>query len=133
MMRGWPALTLSTMDDSQIHIPDSFVRLYVRPDRPVPRHRAAEIAQRFEICDDMAAALVPRAQELQFGLGITEADVLDKLLESLLALAAPGADGTPGPLTAPEAHWVVCHLAEQLGWLDHLSPALRAAAGDATP
>jgi len=121
------------MDDSQIHIPDSFVRLFVRPDRPVPRHRAAEIAQRFEICDDMAAALVPRAQELQFGLGITEADVLDKLLESLLALAAPGADGAPGALSAPEARWVVCHLAEQLGWLDHLSPALRAAVAEPPP
>jgi hypothetical protein len=132
MMRGSPAPIRLTMDDSQIHIPDSFVRLFVRPGRTVPRHRAAEIAQRFEICDDMAAALVPRAQALQFGLGITEADVLDKLLESLLALAAPGADGAPGTLTRPEAHWVVCHLAEQLGWLDHLSPALLAALAEAS-
>lgn len=129
-MRGLPAQP-DTMDDSQIHIPDSFVRLFARPGRPLPRHRAAEIAQRFEICDDLAASLVPRAQELQFGLGITEADVIDKLLESLLALAAPGPDGTPGTLTAPEARWVVCHLAEQLGWLDHLSPSLiEAVAGD---
>jgi len=119
------------MDDSQIHIPDSFVRLFVPPGRPVPRHRAAEIAQRFEICDDLAASLVPRAQELQFGLGITEADVLDKLLESLLALAAPGPDGASATLGEPEVRWVVCHLAEQLGWLEHLSPTLReAVAGD---
>ncbi len=112
------------MDDSQIHIPDSFIHLFVKPHQPVPRHRAGEIAQRFEICDDMAASLVPRAQELQFKLGITEADVIDKLLESLMPLT----QGPDAVLSEAEARWVVCHLAEQLGWLEHLSAELRAMA-----
>lgn len=114
------------MDDhSQIQIPDSFIHLFVRRGPPLPRHRAAEIAQRFEVCDDMAAALMPRAQELQFKLGVTEADVIDKLLESLQPLT----EGEGAVLSAPETQWVVCHLAEQLGWVEHLSPELKALAG----
>lgn len=116
---------MTAMDDSQIHVPDSFIHLFVRRGQPVPRQRAAEIAQRFEVCDDMAAALLPRAQELQFKLGITEADVIDKLLQSLLPLT----EGTDAVLSAPEARWVVCHVAEQLGWVEHLSPELKALAG----
>jgi hypothetical protein len=112
------------MDDSQIHIPDSFIHLFVKRHQPLPRQRAAEIAQRFEVCDDMAAALLPRAQELQFKLGLTEADVIDKLLESLTPLT----QGPDAMLGEAEARWVVCHLAEQLGWLEHLGPELRALA-----
>jgi hypothetical protein len=118
------------MDDSQIHIPDSFIHLFARRGQPLPRQRAAEIAQRFELCDDMAATLMPRAQELQFKLGITEADVIDRLLQSLLALTQ-GGEGKPALLSVPEAQWVVCHLAEQLGWAQHLSPELQALAGRA--
>jgi hypothetical protein len=113
------------MDDSQIHVPDSFIHLFVRRDQPVPRQRAAEIAQRFEVCDDMAATLLPRAQELQFKFGIAEADVIHKLLESLM----PITQGPDAVLSEPEAQWVVCHMAEQLGWVEHLSPELKALAG----
>lgn len=115
------------MDDaSQIHLPESFIRLYARPGQPRPAHLAQHIARRFEVCDDMAAALVTRAQEVQFKLGITEADVIDKVLEGLLELAGDDADSVLSP---PEARWVVCHMAEQLGWAEHLSPELRAMAG----
>lgn len=113
------------MDDSQIHVPDSFIHLFVRRGLPVPRQRAAEVAQRFEVCDDMATALIPHAQELQFKLGITEADVIDKLLDNLL----PITQGPDAVLSEPEAQWVVCHVAEQLGWVEHLSPELKALAG----
>ena len=115
------------MDDvSQIHIPASFIRLHTRPHQPRPAHLAEHIARRFEVCNDMAAALVTRAQEVQFKLGITEPDVIDKVLDGLLELAGEDADSV---LSAPEARWVVCHMAEQLGWAEHLSPELRAMAG----
>ena len=114
------------MDDaSQIHIPESFIRLHARPNQPRPAQLAERIARRFEVCDDMATALVTRAQEVQFKLGITEADVIDKLLDSLL----PITQGPDAVLSEPEAQWVVCHVAEQLGWVEHLSPELKALAG----
>jgi hypothetical protein len=117
---------IRAMDDaSQIHIPESFIRLQTRPgQRPAPL--AQHIARRFEVCDDMANALVTRAQEVQFKLGITEPDVIDKVLEGLLELAGEEPDSVLSP---PEARWVVCHMAEQLGWTEHLSPELRAMAG----
>lgn len=122
------------MDDaSQIHIPESFIRLYAPPGRPRPHQLAAQIARRFEVCDELAATLAPRAQELQFQLGITEADVIDKMLETLLALTGgQGSDGQAAEavLSEVEARWVVGHLAEQLGWLEHLSADLRALGHD---
>lgn len=123
------------MDDaSQIHIPESFIRLYAPVGRPRPRTLAERIAQRFEICDELAATLAPRAQELQFKLGITEADVIDKMLVTLMALTGEpdaGPDAADAVLSVPEARWVVGHLAEQLGWLEHLSPELKALGTDA--
>lgn len=120
------------MSDSQIQIPDSFVHLFTKPGQPLPRHRAAELAQRFEFCDDLAMSLMPRAQEVQFKLGITEADVIDRMLDSLMALTAVD-DGEQATLLVAEARWVVCHMAEQLGWLDHLGDELRALAPDMAP
>lgn len=122
------------MDEhSQIHIPESFIRLYASPERARARALAEQIAQRFEVCDELATSLAPRAQELQFKLGITEADVIDKMLDTLLALTG-AQDGTEPPadavLSVAEARWVVGHLAEQLGWLEHLSAELRALGTD---
>ena len=122
------------MDEhSQIHIPESFIRLYASPERARARALAEQIAQRFEVCDELATSLAPRAQELQFKLGITEADVIDKMLDTLLALtgAQDGTEPTANAvLSVAEARWVVGHLAEQLGWLEHLSAELRALGTD---
>lgn len=125
---------IPTMDDaSQIHIPESFIRLHAPPGRPRPRPLAERIAQRFEVCDALAASLAPRAQELQFQLGITEADVIDRMLQTLLALTGgqdPHGQATEAVLSEVEARWIVGHLAEQLGWLEHLSDDLRALGND---
>ncbi|MBX3609011.1 MAG: ATPase with chaperone activity [Hydrogenophaga sp.] len=114
-------------DDSQIHVPAAFIALHVAPGRHPRAHEAADIARRHEVCEDLAQSLVERAQQVQFQLGITEADVLDKMLVSLQAVAEGGAaDVLPNP---QEAGWVVGRLAELLGWSDHLSDAVRALAG----
>ena len=55
-----------------------------------------------------AQALTEQARITQFQLGITEQDVLEKMLQALTQ------EGSPVP--ANEAQWVVRRLAELLDW-----------------
>lgn len=108
------------MHDSQIVVPDSFIQLFSRPGQPRPDALPEHIALRYEICDDMAAMLCDDAKDAQWRLGITEANVLDKMFDGLTSPASG-----PVPLTEPEARWVTCRLAELLGWTDHLARSQR--------
>lgn len=97
------------MSDSTT-LPPSFVSLFqpegrTRPDRPL-----REIAERHELCEDMAQMLSEPARALPLALGITEADVLERMR------AVAGAEDTG--LAPAEASWVVRRLAELLGWPD---------------
>lgn len=96
------------MDDNQILVPAAFVDLYVCAGRHKPSQPREWIAQRFELCDDMAAMLSEPAAQALVTLGVTEGDVLRKMLQGLLA-------GQAG-LSESEALWVVCRLAELLAW-----------------
>ena len=60
------------------------------------------------LCEDLALALVERAQAIRFDLGVTEADVLQRIAQGL----QPPAAG----LDEAEAAWVVTRLAELLDW-----------------
>ena len=100
------------MDDSQIYIPESFTALYLLPGKIKPSESAAHIAQRYELCEDMATMLAEQAGQLEWKLGISEAAVLDRMAESL---ASPDIG-----LTAPEQGWVLHRLAEILDWLAHI-------------
>lgn len=96
------------MSDSQILIPAPFVAL-LHPDTT----RAAKpnwtvLAQRHELCDDMAEVLTEHARQIEFKLGLDSSDVLHKMLEGLLTDEVR--------LSEPEALWVVCRLAELLNW-----------------
>ena len=95
-------------DTSQIHIPASFVALYLPPGRLKPSLGWQELAQRYELCEDMACLLTERAQDMLHGLGITEHDVLQRCLQGLQA--------QPAVLSADESFWVICRLAELLRW-----------------
>lgn len=100
-------------EDNQIGIPPSFTALYLAPGgykTTVPR---AELAQRYELCEDMAQMLTETARNMEFQLGITEADVLQRCLQGLRA----GGDAPP-VVSEAEAVWVVRRLAELLGWSD---------------
>jgi hypothetical protein len=97
-----------TVDDNQFLIPQAFVALYLEPGRLKPALPREAIAERFELCEDMANLLTEQATQVLVRLGITEADVLRKLL---LGLTEEGAH-----LGAVEALWVVCRTAELLGW-----------------
>lgn len=92
----------------QIHIPPSFMALYVPPGKIKPTLGQREMAARYELCEDMAQLLTEQAANLQFQLGITEELALERCLQGLLA--------TPDVLIEAEARWVVCRLAELLNW-----------------
>jgi hypothetical protein len=98
-------------EDSQIVVPEAFVDLF-RPPGADRNRRPLEsrevIAARHEFCEDFAQMLVETARDKLFALGITEADVLDRIRRGLLE---PGS-----PVSAPEAGWVTGRLAEVLGW-----------------
>ena len=95
-------------EEFQIHIPPSFMALYVPPGKIKPPLGQREMAARYELCEDMAQLLTEQAANLQFQLGITEDLALERCLQGLLA--------TPDVLIETEARWVVCRLAELLNW-----------------
>jgi hypothetical protein len=95
-------------DESQIEIPPSFQALYLVPGRQKSRLTRAELAARYELCEDMAQMLTETARNMAFGLGITEADVLARCLQGLRV--------EPVVVDEVESTWVVTRLAELLDW-----------------
>ncbi len=102
-------------DDNQIVVPPAFIALYVPPGRIRPTESRDFIAERLELCEDMACMLTETAQTQLWQLGITEALVLERVHRGLQG-------GTAG-LNAAEAGWVVHRLAELLEWEDPELPA----------
>jgi hypothetical protein len=95
-------------DESQLPLPHSFIELFIPPGRHKPTESRAFIAARYELCEDMALMLVEPARTRLWELGLSEDVVLQRMHRGL---AGPGA-----VLTAAEARWVVCRLAELLEW-----------------
>ncbi len=95
-------------EEFQIHIPPSFMALYLPPGKIKPTLGQREMAQRYELCEDLANLLTEKAANLQFTLGITEDLVLQQCESGLLA--------EPAVVIPSEARWVVCRLAELLNW-----------------
>ncbi|MFC7408610.1 MULTISPECIES: ATPase with chaperone activity [Hydrogenophaga] len=95
-------------EDSQLLIPPSFIALYVPPGRIKPTLARDEIAQRYELCEDMAQMLTETASTMLVTLGITEQDVLARCRLGLRA--------EPAVVSADEAGWVVSRLAELMNW-----------------
>jgi hypothetical protein len=101
--------TIDTMsDESQIEVPPSFIALFVPPGRIKPTASREHICQRYELCEDLAMMFVDTAQTKLWELGISEADVLERIHAGLQAGA--------GGVETNEAQWVICRLAELLGW-----------------
>ncbi|MCV0440889.1 MAG: ATPase with chaperone activity [Hydrogenophaga sp.] len=95
-------------DEYQIEIPPSFLALYLAPGRQKPSLPRDELAARYELCEDMAQMLTETARQMEFGLGITETDVLSRCLQGLRV--------EPAVVSEAESVWVVWRLAELLGW-----------------
>ena len=110
-------------DESQITIPASFTALFIEPGRSRASASREQIAQRYDFCEDLANLLTEQASTIKWELGVTELDVLERVLRGLLAGAAADAAAV---VDAREARWVVTRLAELLDW-----PALPAPADEA--
>jgi len=95
-------------DDSQLTIPRPFIELFIPEGRIKPTESRETIAARYELCEDMAQMLTEHASARLFELGITEAMVLDRVHRGLLVEGSVVAES--------EAGWVICRLAELLGW-----------------
>ena len=95
-------------EEFQIHIPPSFMALYVPPGKIKPTLGLRDMAERYELCEDLANLLTEKAANMQFTLGITEELVLQQCELGLLA--------EPAVVLPVEARWVVCRLAELLNW-----------------
>ena len=97
------------MDDSnQILVPDSFLALFTARGGTRLTEPLAHVRERYELCEDLAQMLTEQARLKQFELGVTEQDVLEKMLQALLL--------EDSPVPPPQAHWVVRRLAELLDW-----------------
>ena len=93
-------------EGSQILVPQSFTALFIPAGRLRPTETAAFIEQRYELCEDFAQMLVEPARARQLDLGITEADVLQRV--------GQGLRGEGAVVSPDEATWVVTRLAELL-------------------
>lgn len=102
-------------DGNQIIIPPSFIALFVEPGRIKPSASQEHIYARYDLCEDMANLLTEQASNKLWELGITEADVLERIHQGL-------GDEEIG-LSAREAQWVICRLAEILGWQEVYLPS----------
>lgn len=89
---------------SQIVVPPAFIALFVPPGRIKPVEPYAHIAARHEFCEDLAQSLVELARTQRWSLGITDADVLERVGRGLVDLDL--ADGERG--------WVLGRLGELL-------------------
>ncbi len=98
------------MDDHQIEIPPSFTALFLPPGGTRLKVPAAEVRQRYELCEDLAHMLTEQASARLHELGVTEWDVLARMEQGL------SIEGSP--VTPQEARWVVRRLAELVGWED---------------
>jgi hypothetical protein len=94
-------------DESQIHVPESFIALYSN-ERGRLTLPLAELRQRCELCEDLAQQLVEQGQRLHHDLGLAQGDVIERCHAGL---SSPGSG-----LMTTEAGWVVTRLAELLGW-----------------
>jgi hypothetical protein len=97
-------------DDNQIYLPESFTALYVPPGKIKPSIGHREMAERYELCEDLANLLTEKAANMQFTLGITEELVLSQCEQGLLA--------EPAVVSPVEARWVVCRRRQQILWSD---------------
>lgn len=95
-------------DDNQIDIPASFIALFVAPGRQKPSEPRHVVADRYELCEDMATMLTETAKNMQFSLGISEHEVLVRIQRGLT--------GDDAVVSVREAQWVMQRLAELLDW-----------------
>jgi len=94
--------------DNQIEPPQSFMVMYVKPGQTRPNAPQEVVLARYEQCEDMACILAEQAQTLVFKDNLSEKEVLERCHRGLRT--------DNSDFTENEAIWVICRLAELLGW-----------------
>ncbi len=94
--------------DNQIEPPQSFMAMYVTPGRDRPNAPQEVVLARYEQCEDMACVLTEQTHTLAFKDNFTESEVLTRCHQGLLDDASN--------FNEKESRWVICRLAELLGW-----------------
>ncbi len=94
-------------DDQLTPLPDSFLAIWTGARQRLLKP-AAEVRQRYDLCEDLANHLQASAQALLHDDGLTEDDVLQRIV---LGLSQEGSGLTPD-----EGVWVARRLAELLNW-----------------
>lgn len=95
-------------DENQITVPPSFIALYSDA-RQRLRASVDEVRARYELCEDLAGHLVEHAQRLYHVEAPSEAEILRRIHAGLAA-------GPESGVSADEAFWITCRLAELLQW-----------------
>ena len=94
--------------DNQIEPPQSFMAMYVKPGQTRPNAPQEVVLARYEQCEDMATILAEQAQTIAFKENLSEKEVLERCHRGLLT--------GDGHFSEREAAWVICRLAELMGW-----------------
>lgn len=99
--------TFCMQDGSQIYIPESFIALYQGRNNKLLAP-LADVAARYELCEDLAQMLVDQAQVLYHQSAPSESAILKTMYMGL--------QGEAAVVTPPEARWAILRLSELLGW-----------------
>jgi hypothetical protein len=94
--------------DNQIEPPQSFMAMYVTPGQTRPNAPQEVVLARYEQCEDMATILAEQAQTIAFKENLSEKAVLER--------CHLGLQTGNTHFNEKEAAWVICRLAELLGW-----------------
>lgn len=94
-------------NDNQIVIPESFLALFVLPGRSKLRETQHTIFQRYELCEDLACALVEQATTQKWELGVETQDIVQRI--------GQGLSGGAAGISDEEADWVCKRLTELMG------------------
>lgn len=94
-------------DDNQTFVPPSFQALY-RDARGRWTLPPAQVAERCELCEDLAQHLTEHCHGVHVDIGADAHDVLQRCLQGLLQ--------PESGVSAEEAQWIVVRLAELLNW-----------------
>ncbi len=94
--------------DNQIEPPQSFMAMYITPGQTRPNAPQDVVLARYEQCEDMACILAEQAQTLAFKENLSEREVLE--------LCHRGLQTSDAHFNEKEATWVICRLAELMGW-----------------
>lgn len=103
-------------EENQIQVPESFLNLFRTSGGYRLIRGRLEIMARYELCEDLAQALIEPSRTVFWSMNLAEDVVLERTQKGLVQ--AESGD----PLSPLEAWWVVRRLCELLEWPETACP-----------